>query len=111
MGNFKRGKILLTIYPRGVYHQFMRVTNPNKRIVLKRLNIIRGQLEGLANMINEDVYCVDVFNQSLAIQNSLKSLDSVILEGHLKTHAADQFKKNDKKAVTELVTLFKRSNK
>lgn len=86
-------------------------SNPNNTAAAKRLNILRGQLEGLSKMIDQDAYCVDVLIQSLAIQNSLKSLDSLILEGHLRTHAAEQFRKDDDRAVTELVTLFRRSNK
>jgi CsoR family transcriptional regulator, copper-sensing transcriptional repressor len=77
----------------------------------KRLNIIKGQIEGLGKMINEDEYCIDLLNQSLAIQNSLKSLDSVLFERHLETHVSHQFKSGDKKAVEELLTLFKRVNK
>jgi len=63
----------------------------------KRINIIKGQL--------------DLLNQSLAIQNSLRSLDSVLFERHLETHVVHQLKHEEKKAVTELVTLFKRVNK
>lgn len=77
----------------------------------KRINIIKGQLDGLQKMIEADEYCMDLLNQSLAIQNSLRSLDSVLFERHLKTHVSDQFKSGDEKAVTELVTLFKRVNK
>ena len=77
----------------------------------KRLNIIRGQFEGLAKMIDEDVYCIDVLNQSLAIQNSLKSLDSVLFERHITTHVKHQMHSEPAKATDELVTLFKRINK
>jgi DNA-binding FrmR family transcriptional regulator len=77
----------------------------------KRINIIKGQLDGLQKMIDTDEYCVDVLNQSLAIQNSLKSLDSVLFERHLNTHVVHQFKNEEEKAVTELVDLFKRINK
>ena len=77
----------------------------------KRINIIKGQLDGLQKMIDTDEYCVDILNQSLAIQNSLKSLDSVLFERHLNTHVAHQFKNEEEKAVTELVGLFKRINK
>lgn len=77
----------------------------------KRINIIKGQLEGLYKMIESDEYCIDLLNQSLAIQNSLKSLDSVLLERHLQTHVAEQMVNEKDKAVTEIVTLFKRSNK
>jgi DNA-binding FrmR family transcriptional regulator len=77
----------------------------------KRLNIIKGQLEGLQKMIENNEYCIDLLNQSLAIQNSLKSLDTLLLERHLETHVAHQIENEKEKAVTELVTLFKRINK
>jgi len=76
----------------------------------KRLNIIKGQLEGLQRMIEEDVYCIDLLNQSLSIQNSLKSLDTLLFDRHLKTHVSHQFKTEPDKASQELVTLFKRVN-
>ena len=77
----------------------------------KRINIIKGQLDGLLKMIEEDEYCIDLLNQSLAIQNSIKSLDALIFEKHLKTHVVDQMMHEKEKAVEELVTLFKRSKK
>ena len=77
----------------------------------KRLNIIKGQLDGLRKMIESDEYCMDLLNQSLAIQNSLKSLDSVLFERHVRTHVTHQFKNEEEKAVGELVDLFKRVNK
>jgi DNA-binding FrmR family transcriptional regulator len=77
----------------------------------KRINIIKGQLDGLYKMIENNEYCIDLLNQSLAIQNSLKSLDSLLLERHLETHVAHQMAHEKEKAVSELVTLFKRVTK
>lgn len=77
----------------------------------KRINIIKGQLDGLQRMIESDEYCIDLLNQSLAIQNSLRSLDSILFERHLQTHVSHQFENDEEKAVSELVTLFKRVNK
>lgn len=77
----------------------------------KRLNIIKGQVDGLAKMVEADEYCVDLLNQSLAIQNSLKSLDSVLFERHVETHVSHQMHEEPKKATEELVSLFKRINK
>ena len=77
----------------------------------KRINIIKGQINGLQKMIDNDEYCVDLLNQSLAIQNSLKSLDSILFERHVKTHVSHQFKNGEEKATAELVDLFKRINK
>ena len=74
----------------------------------KRISIIKGQLDGLNKMIDQDQYCTDILDQSLAIQNSLKSLDGLILERHLTIHASEQFKSNKKKAVDELLKVFKR---
>ena len=76
--------------------------------VRKRINIIKGQLDGLLKMIEEDEYCIDLLNQSLAIQNSIKSLDSILLEKHLNTQVSEQFQKEREKAVKELLKLFKR---
>lgn len=77
----------------------------------KRINIIKGQLDGLQRMIDSDEYCIDLLTQSSAIQNSLKSLDAVLFERHLSTHVSHQMEHEEKKAVEELVTLFKRVNK
>lgn len=77
----------------------------------KRINIIKGQMEGFSKMIDDDQYCVDILNQSLAIQNSLKSLDALLLERHLSSHVVHQFGNQPKKAIEELSTLFKRINK
>ncbi len=74
----------------------------------KRINIIKGQLDGLLKMIGEDKYCIDLLDQSLAIQNSIKSLDALLFERHLKTHVVDQFQNEKDKAIAELLRLFKR---
>jgi len=103
---------MLDIYPRGVYIYFMKSNYTDKKEeAQKRLNIIKGQVEGLERMIESDEYCIDLLNQSLAIQNSLKSLDSVLFERHVNTHVKHQFISEDPKASDELITLFKRVNK
>ncbi len=77
----------------------------------RRINIIKGQLDGLYKMIESDKYCTDVLEQSLSIQNSLKSLDSLILEKHLKTHVSELYKKDEDKAIGELLEVFRRKQK
>jgi DNA-binding FrmR family transcriptional regulator len=77
----------------------------------RRINIIKGQLDGLMKMIENDEYCVEILTQSSSIQNSLKSLDSLILERHLSTHVAHQFINEKEKAIKELLKVFKQTNK
>lgn len=87
---------------------YMNKNKDVKELAKKRINIIKGQLNGLLKMIEEDEYCIDLLNQSLAIQNSIKSLDALIFEKHLKTHVVDQFQNEKDKTIEELLRLFKR---
>lgn len=89
----------------------MKKTPSYNHIIERRINIIKGQLDGLLRMIENNQYCIDVLAQSSAIQSSLKSLDGVILERHLHTHVADQFRTQPKKAIKELLKVFKQSSK
>jgi DNA-binding FrmR family transcriptional regulator len=85
-----------------------------KRRTLHRSKIIQGQLKGLEKMIDKEEYCVDILTQSLAIQRSLRSLNKLILENHLKTHITDQLNsgsvKEQKAAIEELLGLYELSN-
>ena len=83
------------------------LTNQAKR----RISIIKGQLDGLMKMIEDDEYCIDLLTQSSAIQQSLKSLDTVILERHLSTHVRQQFETQPERAIKELLKVFKKSSK
>ena len=60
-----------------------------KKRATHRSKIIEGQFKGLVKAIEEEKYCIDILTQSLAIQQSLKSPNKLILENHLKTHVKD----------------------
>jgi DNA-binding FrmR family transcriptional regulator len=49
----------------------------------KRLNRIEGQIRGIARMIGEDRYCVDILTQVAAVQSALDALARKLLEHHL----------------------------
>lgn len=70
-------------------------------------------MKGLEKMIDKEDYCIDILTQSLAIQQSLRSLNKLILENHLKTHVPEQLKagsKTKKKSVEELLEIYNLSN-
>ncbi len=78
---------------------------------MHRSKIIEGQFKGLQKMIDQEEYCVDILTQSLAIQKSLASLNKLILENHLRTHASDQLAGGDsERAVKELLDLYELNN-
>lgn len=83
-----------------------------KKRVVKRLRIIKGQVEGLERMIEEDIYCVDILYQSLAAKEALSSFEDFILENHLETHVAEQIASREKeKAIREIMTVYKLSKR
>ncbi len=84
-----------------------------KHRAVHRAKIIRGQLDGLVKAIEGEVYCPVLLEQSLSIQRSLKSLNSFLLENHLRSHVKDQMvqKGGNEKAVKELIKIYNLSNK
>ena len=70
---------------------------------LRRLKIIAGQVSALEKQVEEDRYCMDILDLSLSIQKALRSLDSLVIEGHLRTHVVEQMTGGEtERAVTEL---------
>ncbi len=84
-----------------------------KNRALHRAKILKGQFDGLIKAIDEEVYCPVLLEQSLSIQRSLKSLNSFLLENHLRSHVKDQMeqKGGNEKAVKELIKIYNLSNK
>lgn len=84
-----------------------------KKRALHRAKIIQGQLSGLMKAIEKETYCPELLEQSLSIQRSLKSLDTFLLENHLRTHVKHQMRSSgdDEKAVKELIKVYTLSKK
>ena len=79
-----------------------------KENLLHRTKIVRGQLNTLLKMINDDKYCIDILNNSLSIQKALKKIDILIMEDHLRYCAVNQAKKGEtEKLVKELIDVYK----
>lgn len=77
--------------------------------MLHRVKIIQGHLEKVRNMVADDDYCIDIIHQSQAIQSALQKFDELMMEHHLTSCVADAIKKgDDKKAVSEVMSVFKK---
>lgn len=72
-------------------------------------------LKKIQEMLESNTYCVDVIQQNLAVIGLLKSANQLLLEGHLDScfikSLTSSNKKNQEKAIQELLQITKLSNK
>lgn len=78
--------------------------------ILHRLKIARGHLNKVIQMVEEDVYCIDVLHQMQAVGSAITQTEGVVLENHLKTCAIDSIRKGkQEEAIEEIMTIFKKN--
>lgn len=83
-----------------------------KQSATRRLKLIRGQLAGLMEMVEEERYCVDIIMQSSAIKEALSGVERLLLENHLSTHVLHQMRGGkEKKAIEEILKVYKVAQK
>jgi DNA-binding FrmR family transcriptional regulator len=56
----------------------------NKDELLKRLARVEGQVRGIARMIEDDRYCIDVLTQLGAVDTALEAVAIKVLEDHVR---------------------------
>ena len=88
--------------------------HPDHSAEIKRLKRIQGQLEGIERMILERRYCVDILNQTKAVTSAIHSLESALLEKHIRTCVRESFineeSNNEQKEerIKEIMDIFKK---
>lgn len=83
-----------------------------KKDALKRLSYIDGHLSGIRKMLEEDKYCVDVLKQTYAVRRAIEKMESLLLEGHLKSCVVEGIQtRRAEEIVEELKDLYILSNK
>jgi len=77
---------------------------------MHRYKIAKGHLEKVIKMMEDNVYCLDIVHQSIAVQAALKSADRVVLENHLQTCVADSIRSgNDRQAIKEIMKVLEKT--
>jgi DNA-binding FrmR family transcriptional regulator len=86
---------------------------PDHTPEMHRTNRIAGQIAGVKRMIENREYCPKILIQIQAIRAALKSLETSILDRHLRSCVLDAFTSMNEKEkankLDELMELFKRS--
>lgn len=85
----------------------MFITKTKKDDALHRLKIIRGHIDKIIEMVEQDAYCINVLIQTKAVQNALKRTDEVLLENHMSCCVVDHIKNGrGKQATDEIMKVF-----
>lgn len=79
-----------------------------KASALNRLKTVRGHLEGVIRMVEDEEYCIDLMKQISALQASLERANRLVLTNHLETCFSDAVTEGGgEAAVAELVEALK----
>ena len=83
-----------------------------KQAALQRLARLEGQVRGVARMIEDDRYCIDILNQTQAIRSALSQVELLILQDHADDCVEQAVRSGDADAqrekFRELVGVFER---
>lgn len=81
----------------------------------KRLSRVEGQVRGIAGMVDNDRYCIDIVTQIGAVRAALRRIEEEILRDHVShcvQHAiASGDPKEQRKKVAELMDVIERANR
>ena len=103
--------------PKGIQHPNTKVRKlmmdeANKTKVLARLRRIAGQVEGIARMLEEDRYCVDLLLQVASAQAALGQAGKLVLRSHVETCVSEALTSGKpaerKQKLDELMEVFAR---
>ena len=90
-------------------------SNIDHRNKVNRLNRIAGQVRGVAQMIEDGRYCMDVLHQIQAIRSALAKVESAVLKDHAASCVAAALASGDedeqRQKFEELVDLMEKSRK
>ena len=91
------------------------MTGDHKPATLKRLSRIEGQVRGLARMVEDDRYCIDIVTQIAAARTALRRVEEEVLRDHVAhcvEHAIASGDKREQRAkVEELMAVLRRSDR
>jgi DNA-binding FrmR family transcriptional regulator len=82
---------------------------------INRLKRIEGQIRGVARMVEEDRYCIDILHQIQAVKAALGKAENEILKSHAAHCVEDAIRskntKDQRQKFSELVELFEKVKK
>lgn len=88
------------------------MNNGRKQKAIRRLKIIEGQVRGLQEMVEKNIYCIDIITQTSAVKQALSGFEDALMENHLNTCVVDQIKKGmETKTRKEILKVYRLKRK
>jgi DNA-binding FrmR family transcriptional regulator len=86
-----------------------------KASIQKRLGRIEGQVRGLAKMVEEERYCIDIVTQISAVRAALRRVEEEVLKDHV-AHCVERAiasgdKADQRQKISELMAVVSRSDR
>jgi DNA-binding FrmR family transcriptional regulator len=89
------------------------LTVDNKSRLLNRLRRIEGQVRGVARMVEDDRYCIDILTQTRALRAALSKVETELLRNHVDHCVRGAFASGDaqdqQQKIDELVEVLERT--
>jgi CsoR family transcriptional regulator, copper-sensing transcriptional repressor len=86
-----------------------------KAAVIKRLKRIEGQIRGVARMVDEDRYCIDIVTQISAVRAALRRAEEEVLRDHVdhcvEAAIASGNRAEQRRKVAELMKVVSRAER
>ena len=86
-----------------------------KGAILKRLRSVAGHVNGVARMVENDQYCIDVIHQIQAVQAALNKISVMVLDDHMHHCVSDAIRSTDpqegERVIGELREVFEALSK
>lgn len=80
----------------------------DNKTIISRLNRIRGQIDGVEKMIQQDKYCIDIITQTSAVKSAISALEDEMLKSHLAHCFHEGVSKNKLKQMQEeIIKVYK----
>ena len=81
----------------------------------RRLGRIEGQVRGIARMVDEDRYCIDIVTQISAVRAALRRLEEEVLRDHV-AHCVEHAiaagdKTEQRQKIAELMDVIGRADR
>ncbi|MCR5776125.1 MAG: metal-sensing transcriptional repressor [Lachnospiraceae bacterium] len=83
-------------------------SDEQKKALLHRLKRIEGQIRGLEKMVEEDIYCNDILQQSISAGSAIDGFNQELIGYHIKGCVTNGIKSGDEEIIDELLKTLRK---